>query len=251
MENSEQLNELIGGLIKFQGMVESVPMNKKAKIVFEKNGKWIDKSYSYADLGAIFDAIRKPLSECGLAISQFPSVDNGEVVVQTILFHNSGQFIKESLRMKPADLKIQSIGSTITYGKRYSLSAILGISTEEDDDGEAGNADGMNQIPPAERRPLQTNGNRSRRPTSTQATQSTSQPQNQPETTNRTINEAEFNVLSKALAANQVSKDRWIEYVTDTFKVSETMQLTVPQFKQVLNTLETDPDLIRVGPLPF
>jgi hypothetical protein len=153
MEKSEQINELITALVKFQGAVSPVVMNKEAKIVFEKNGKWIDKSYRYADLGAIFEAIRKPLSESGLAISQFPSVDQGEVIVQTMLFHTSGQFIKETLKMKPADVKIQSIGSTITYGKRYSISAILGISTEDDDDGSAGNGNDMDQRLPADRRP--------------------------------------------------------------------------------------------------
>ena len=153
MEKSEQINELIAALVKFQGAVSPVVMNKEAKIVFEKNGKWIDKSYRYADLGAIFEAIRKPLSESGLAISQFPSVDQSEVIVQTMLFHTSGQFIKETLKMKPVDAKIQSIGSTITYGKRYSISAILGISTEEDDDGSAGNGNDMDQRLPADRRP--------------------------------------------------------------------------------------------------
>ena len=158
MDKSDQINELVAALVKFQGSVSPVTMNREAKIFYQRDGKWMDKSYRYADLGAIFEAIRKPLSDAGLAISQFPSVEQNEVVVQTILFHTSGQFLKESIRMRPVDTKIQSIGSTITYGKRYSLSAILGISTEEDDDGGAGNGepDPLDQRPPADRRPATT-----------------------------------------------------------------------------------------------
>jgi len=58
------------------------------------------------------------------------------VVVETMLCHSSGEWIKGKLAMKPVKNDPQGIGSCITYARRYSLAAIVGISPE-DDDGEA------------------------------------------------------------------------------------------------------------------
>lgn len=106
---------------------------------FQKSMKAIEKSSvnpffksKYADIATIINAIRTPLAEVGLSFSQFPT---GEGSLTTILMHNSGQFIEDTFQMKPVDTKPQSIGSAITYMRRYALSAVLGIATEEDDDG--------------------------------------------------------------------------------------------------------------------
>lgn len=122
MERSQTIAELAKALAKFQSQVAAV--KKDASNPFFKS--------KYATLENIIETIRKPLEDSGLSFSQFPSGDN-ELV--TILMHISGEFLQSTAKMTPKDQTPQSQGSAITYLRRYALSAILGIATEEDDDG--------------------------------------------------------------------------------------------------------------------
>ena len=124
MEKSETINNLAKALIDFQGRVQKI--KKDAKNPFFKS--------NYASLSNIQDAISQPLAESGLAYSQMPSGVNG---LTTILIHaESGEYLMESFIMpvsKPNDP--QAVGSAITYAKRYSLSGVLGLNIDDDDDG--------------------------------------------------------------------------------------------------------------------
>jgi len=91
----------------------------------------------YADLASCWDACRKPLTDNQLTILQPVKADGVNVTVTTILAHSSGEWISESLTMTAGANTPQAIGSTITYGRRYGLCAMVGIAPE-DDDGEAG-----------------------------------------------------------------------------------------------------------------
>ena len=122
MEKSEQLNELAKALGAFQGEVEAV--KKDAINPFFKS--------KYASLENILETIRPALKKNKLAFTQFPA---GENELITILIHESGQFLKASFKMSPKDNTPQGQGSAITYARRYAISAVLGIATEEDDDG--------------------------------------------------------------------------------------------------------------------
>lgn len=122
MNKSESIAKLSASLTKFQSEMQSV---KKGSVnPFYKS--------TYADLASIIEAIREPLATNGLAFSQFPSGQNG---LRTILMHESGEWIEETFYVSPTDSKPQSLGSAITYARRYALGAILGIATEDDDDG--------------------------------------------------------------------------------------------------------------------
>ena len=124
MEKSETITSLAKALIDFQGRVNKI--SKDAKNPFFKS--------NYASLSNIQDAISKPLSESGLAYSQMPSGVNG---LCTILIHaESGEYLMESFIMpvaKPNDP--QAVMSGITYAKRASLTAMLGLNIDDDDDG--------------------------------------------------------------------------------------------------------------------
>ena len=92
---------------------------------------------SFADLKSIIYAIRGPLSDHGICFVQ--SVGNNEQgwpVVTTTLVHKSGQWISDSLALKPLKMDPQSMGSAITYARRYSLASMVGIP-QIDDDGES------------------------------------------------------------------------------------------------------------------
>lgn len=92
----------------------------------------------YADLQAVWEVARPVLAENKLSIVQTFNESNGETVtIVTTLLHISGQYLRSALTLKPTKPDPQGIGSAITYGRRYSLSAMLGIVADEDDDGNA------------------------------------------------------------------------------------------------------------------
>ena len=127
MLKSTEIKDLAEALAKFQGNIASI---KKDSInPFFKS--------KYADLASFIETIRKPLSDNGLAYAQFPTGFGG---LTTILMHTSGQWIEDTMEMRPTDDKPQSVGSAITYARRYALGAVLGLATEDDDDGNAASA---------------------------------------------------------------------------------------------------------------
>lgn len=91
----------------------------------------------YVPLENVVEAITESASKNGLSFTQFPSSDEfGNVTVGTLVMHESGEWIEyDPIKMKPVKNDPQSIGSAITYAKRYALSAIFGITSDQDDDG--------------------------------------------------------------------------------------------------------------------
>jgi hypothetical protein len=102
----------------------------------------------YADLGAVIEAVIKPLHDNGFALMQPPHSDGALVEVETILLHESGGYIRSTLGVRPTKLDPQGIGSAITYARRYALQSIAGIAPE-DDDGNAASAPGKPAQAPA------------------------------------------------------------------------------------------------------
>lgn len=101
----------------------------------------------YVPLENVAEAITESAAKHGLAFSQYATTtETGNVSVGTIVFHESGEFIEfPPLILKPENTKPQSIGSAITYAKRYSLSAVFGITSDKDDDGNKANGNGEPQ----------------------------------------------------------------------------------------------------------
>ena len=99
----------------------------------------------YATLDAIMEQVRPVLARHGLAVLQTgtaPETIDGRLVavgIETMLLHKSGEWIASSVTLPVEKLTAQGAGSAISYGRRYGLSAILGL-TAEDDDGQAASA---------------------------------------------------------------------------------------------------------------
>jgi hypothetical protein len=111
-------------LVKFQASVSKVA--KEANNPFFKS--------KYASLANILDTIQKPLSECGLAISQFP---DGNALTTILLHADSGEWMESSYVMPVAKQNDpQAMGSAMTYARRYALGSILNLNIDDDDDGE-------------------------------------------------------------------------------------------------------------------
>jgi hypothetical protein len=92
---------------------------------------------AYSSLASVIDAVRPALSSNGLAFVQKLHSADGGVAVETVLIHESGQEMSFGTLFIPATKQdAQGYGSAISYAKRYSLQAALGIASE-DDDGQA------------------------------------------------------------------------------------------------------------------
>ncbi len=123
---STELGELFGALAKAQGKIEHALKDKKNP--FFKS--------SYADLTSVWEACREPLSSNGLCVIQTVEGTKEAMFLITWLGHSSGQWIKSKTPLYIMKQDPQSVGSSITYGKRYALSALVGVCADEDDDGE-------------------------------------------------------------------------------------------------------------------
>jgi hypothetical protein len=146
MKTSELINELAGALAKAQAEVEGA--HKSSDNPFFKS--------RYADLASVWDACREPLTKNNLAVVQHPSTeildykakdDKGNefdssyalVHLTTRLIHSSGQWIEGEVVAEAKDAGPQSIGSAITYLRRYALQSIVGVAPEDDDGNAATN----------------------------------------------------------------------------------------------------------------
>ena len=90
----------------------------------------------YADLAEVLNTVRPVFSSFGLSIIQNPSFDGSLVSVTTALCHEGGGYITAVASCVPAKADAQGVGSSTTYLRRYSLSAVTGIA-QEDDDGQS------------------------------------------------------------------------------------------------------------------
>ena len=122
LTTSQETSEIYKALIKFQSEIQAVA--KKTKNPFFNS--------NYADLSDIMEAIREPMTKAELGLIQ--AVKGNDKLVSRLI-HSSGQFIECTMLFKAEKANMQGLGSAITYARRYSLSPLLGVSTEADDDG--------------------------------------------------------------------------------------------------------------------
>lgn len=127
MKTSETIKEISIALNEFQKEVEQP--SKSADNPFFKS--------KYVPLENVISTIKKYAIPKGLSYFQDTlTKDNGEIGVQTRIMHVSGEFIETEPLYLPNDKKnAQGAGSSITYARRYQLSAAFGIASDEDDDG--------------------------------------------------------------------------------------------------------------------
>lgn len=90
-------------------------------------------SYTYANLASISAQIMPLLGDLGLSFICKPTFIGDRFVLGYKLLHTSGEF-EEGQYPLPVGGTPQAIGSAITYGRRYALCAVTGVSPEDDDD---------------------------------------------------------------------------------------------------------------------
>src|ERR1700742_2994944 len=115
-ECSQELGELMGALAKAQGEME-VAGKDSANPFFKSK---------YADLASIVSASRPYLAKNGLSVMQKIELDGEDRrILVTILGHSSGQFITSRMIINPLKEDIQSLGSAITYLRRYAYASLV------------------------------------------------------------------------------------------------------------------------------
>ncbi len=132
---SDKVDKLATALSKAQSEIKGA--EKKSVNPFFNSG--------YADLHTVIESSFPHLTKYGLSVIQGNDSNPGEFFVTTMLLHESGQWIRSKLKMPIEKVTAQSIGSTITYGRRYGLSAITGIAQYDDDGNAASQSKGITQ----------------------------------------------------------------------------------------------------------
>lgn len=87
----------------------------------------------YSDLATVIEAVKVPLNEAGITFLQACRNDTTGVMVETMLMHESGEWIAETIYLPVPQQTPQAYGSGITYAKRYGLQSLAGLPSEDDD----------------------------------------------------------------------------------------------------------------------
>lgn len=136
MNRSGSISALAAALAKAQQAF--LPIKRTERVAFGANEK--RRAYNYAPLDEVINATRKALSDNELAIMQPTHVEDGKLFVETWLCHSSGEWVSCEMYVGDCNQTPQTEGSALTYKRRYSLTSLLGIASEEDDDAEAAQA---------------------------------------------------------------------------------------------------------------
>jgi hypothetical protein len=129
MKKSESIAKLAPAFVKAQAAMAGAV--KGAKNPFFRS--------KYANLEEVIRVVKQPFEDNGLSFIQFPISSEGHAGVETIILHESGEFITNELLLKCSKSDPQGMGSAITYARRYGLQSACGIPSE-DDDGNAASA---------------------------------------------------------------------------------------------------------------
>jgi len=136
----DQNGALYGALAKAQGEMTNPIKNREVQVRSDKGSY----KFAYATLDSILDIVRGPLSRNGLSFTQTLEVRDAGMVMCLRLFHAAGAHISTCMPLDNARVvKMQEMGSLMTFARRYQIASFFGLAAEEDDD--SNGADG-NQV---------------------------------------------------------------------------------------------------------
>lgn len=208
-KKSESITNIAVALVKFNSKVSKI--DKDSANPHFKN--------KYASLDNIIDEIRPILTECGLSIIQMPGGDGEKFTMNTMLIHESGEWIEsDPIVMRPVKNDPQGIGSCTTYARRYSLAAFLSLNTGEDDDG-----NGASHAPQGSYN----------RPNNQQA----QQPSNNSVISEK-VSEAQLRMIGKLKNEKRVSDDDYRELLVAQFGLDNSRELSKRQASDFIKYLQ-------------
>lgn len=146
-ENKIETKTLIQAIAEFQ---------KSAPIILKSATNPFFKS-KYADLPAVWHTIKDLMSANGLAVVNLNVIIEGQEYLETRIYHTGGEYLSSVSRLAPVKSDPQSVGSAITYMRRYALMSLLGLVADDDDD--ANQASGKTKVEkPVEKQPVKLEG---------------------------------------------------------------------------------------------
>ena len=123
---SESIKNLAAAQVKIQQEIADMPKDSKGY------------GYNYTSYDALVKYLRPLLTKHGVSFVQMPVGSDSEIGVETLYMHTSGEWIRSTVCSPIIESKqmniYQSVGAAITYYRRYSLSAFVGIASDEDND---------------------------------------------------------------------------------------------------------------------
>ena len=130
MKQSESIKSLLEGLVKAQAEFTTLPKDKSGY------------GYKYTDLDTVISTVKPILAKYNIGFMQMLSTLEGNVkAITTRVFNSAGEWIEDTTPLPDVAMAktnaAQNLGAAITYMKRYTLCAMLGISSDEDVDGNA------------------------------------------------------------------------------------------------------------------
>lgn len=162
VETSPTIGKIATALAKAQAAFGKVVKAESANVK-NQAGTFLYK-YTYATLADSIDAVAKALTDNEIAVIQPVASERGRVTVTTMLVHSSGEWMASALSMPVAEEKAQAVGSAITYARRYSLQAFVGIAPDDDDGGTAQDNPPPDEPREGSRKVTTPKGNGNRRP---------------------------------------------------------------------------------------
>lgn len=131
MRTSESTAALFAALSAAQGELKNPAKNRTVKVRMKSGGEY---TFDYATLDSILEDARPVLAKNGLALVQ--GLQAGEqLLLLTRLGHKSGEWLEVETPVLTVEHGPQALGSAISYARRYAVAPLLGIASEEDDDG--------------------------------------------------------------------------------------------------------------------
>lgn len=126
----KRTDKIAEALVKVQSEIKHAKIDGEAHVPTKTGGKF---SYEYSTLGSVWEACRESLGRNGIAVVQAPDIVSGQPTLRTSLLHTSGQRIDSLCPLLNSKGDMQGLGSAITYARRYSLAAMVGVVQEDDD----------------------------------------------------------------------------------------------------------------------
>lgn len=139
MNRSESIHKIAPALVEAQKHIGAA--EKSADNPFFKS--------RYADLGSVMAVCKSPLLANGISVIQAIDTDHEDLILETILLHDSGEYISSRMRIEAPKRFVlpkgneqfqpyftpdpQAVGSAITYARRYALQALVFIPSVDDD----------------------------------------------------------------------------------------------------------------------
>lgn len=242
MNMSEQITDLAAALVAFQGEVTNP----------KKTAKNPHHQSTYAPLDEVMNTVKPALTKHGLMVIQNTGTEGELITITTKLIHKSGQWLETDVLKLPGSMKgrnefsAQALGSAISYGRRYQLSAMLGIASEEDDD--ANGAQGQPAAGAARQ------GSQSRKPDPKPADKPKDAPAGQNGPHSMQTDDGKVKDMGKPVSSAQIGKiktmigkvaelagkphDEVDKAIKEHYKYQATSDLTAAVASRVIDTLE-------------